>query len=294
MTPDLLMQHPPLRSLVIGSTSVIGKAVAQGLAQLGPVQTAGRREADVHVDLSRPDSVPTSVPTYDVVVLAAADFGGHGADDLIRAEQVNAVGTLAACRLAQGCGARHLILISSVFASHVPGDPHYNIYSLSKRHSEELASLFCTAHGMALTILRPSQVYDAAGACRTHQPLLYAFADQAQAGNDITLFGNNDARRNYLHLDDLVQICTRVAATTTTGLFNCVHPHSPALSEIAQAAVSAFGQQGQVRFLRDKPDVPDLPAQALDPALQEAIGFVPQVDIHRGFEMIRQHRERTA
>ena len=85
-----------------------------------------------------------------------------------------------------------------------------------------------------------------------------------------------------------------MAATTTTGLFNCVHPDSPALSEIAQAALSAFGQQGQVRFLRDKPDVPDLPAQLLDPALHAAIDFMPQVNIHMGFEMIRQHRERTA
>lgn len=294
MTRDTSTPRPPLGSLVIGSTSVIGQAIAHGLAQLGPVQTAGRRDADVFFDLSQPDRVPASVPPFDVVVLAAADFGGPGIDDLIRAEQVNAVGTLAACQLAQRSGARHLILISSVSASYMPHNIYYSIYSLSKRHSEELASLFCSAHGIALTILRPSQVYDAAGACRTHQPLLYAFADQAQAGNDISLFGNNDARRNYLHLDDLVQICTRVAATTTTGLFNCVHPDSPALSEIAQAALSAFGQQGQVRFLRDRPDVPDLPAQLLDPALHAAIDFMPQVNIHQGFEMIRQHRERTA
>lgn len=63
-----------MNSLVIGSTSVIGQAIAHGLAQLGPVQTAGRRDADVFFDLSQPDRVPASVPPFDVVVLAAADL----------------------------------------------------------------------------------------------------------------------------------------------------------------------------------------------------------------------------
>ncbi|MBV6288747.1 NAD-dependent epimerase/dehydratase family protein [Pseudomonas aegrilactucae] len=283
-----------MKSLVIGSTSVIGKALASGLSCLGPVKTAGRRDADFFLDLSQPDNAAPITEGFDVVVLAAADFGGNSVEDLIRAEQVNVLGTLAACRMAQQCGAQHLIVLSSVFASHTPADHHYSIYSLSKRHAEEVASLFCKQHGLALTLLRPSQVYDAAGACRTHQPLLYVMADNAQAGRDITLFGNNDARRNYLHLDDLVQICTRVAQATVTGLFNCVHPSSPRLSEIAHAAVSAFGQQAEVRFLRDKPDVPDLPHQPVDVAFYEAIDFTPRVDIRRGFNLIRHYREGTA
>lgn len=283
-----------MKSLVIGSTSVIGRAVANALACLGPVKTAGRRDADFFLDLSQPDNAVPITEGFDVVVLAAADFGGNSVEDLIRAEQVNVLGTLAACRMAQQCGAQHLILLSSVFASHTPADHHYSIYSLSKRHAEEVASLFCKQHGLALTLLRPSQVYDAAGACRTHQPLLYVMADNAQAGRDITLFGNNDARRNYLYLDDLVQICTRVAQATVTGLFNCVHPSSPRLSEIAGAAVSAFGQQAEVRFLRDKPDVPDLPHQPVDVAFYEAIDFTPRVDIHSGFNLIRHYREGTA
>ena len=236
-----------MNSLVIGSTSVIGQALIAALSRLGPVKSAGRRDADLFFDLGQPDSAPVTTDRFDVVVLAAADFGGNHADDLVRAEQVNAVGALAACRLALHCKARHLILLSSVSATYTPHDHYYSIYSLSKRHAEEVASLFCQQHGLALTILRPSQVYDAAGACRAHQPLLYAFADSAQAGTAISLYGNNDPQRNYLYLDDLVQICTRVAQATVTGLFTCVHPDSPTLSQIAQAALAAFGAGWVVR-----------------------------------------------
>ncbi|MDD0976765.1 NAD-dependent epimerase/dehydratase family protein [Pseudomonas fontis] len=280
-----------MKTLVIGSTSVIGTALANAFCALGEVKTAGRRDADIFFDLSQWDSPVAVSESFDVVVLAAADFGGTTADDLIRAELVNSVGTLAACRLAQQCSARQVILLSSIWASHTPQDHYFSIYSLSKRHAEEVASLFCAQHAIDLTILRPSQVYDAQGACRAHQPLLYRIADDAQAGNAITFYGNNDARRNYLHLDDLTAICTRVAQQRTTGLFSCVHPQSPRLSEIAQAAFAAFSQTGTLRFLSDKADIPDIPAQSPDNAFYASIGYWPRIDMNEGFALIRQQRE---
>lgn len=282
-----------MKSLVIGSTSVIGKALVKAFSLLGEVKTAGRRDADIFFDLSQWDSPVHLDESFDVVVLAAADFGGTTADDLIRAELVNSVGTLAACRLAQQCSARHVILLSSIWASHTPQDHYFSIYSLSKRHAEEVASLFCSEHGIDLTILRPSQVYDAEGACRAHQPMLYRIADDAQAGNVITFYGSNDARRNYLHLDDLTAICTRVAQQRTTGLFNCVHPQSPRLSEIAQAAFDAFSQTGTLRFLSDKADIPDIPPQTPDTGFYASIGFSPRIDMNEGFALMSQHREQA-
>ncbi|MCJ8204758.1 NAD(P)-dependent oxidoreductase [Pseudomonas sp. RGM2987] len=279
-----------MKSLVIGSTSVIGKAIAAELSRHGQVKLAGRREADLAFDLSSQEPCACK-ERFDVVMLAAADFGGSQPQDLVRAELVNSVGTLAACRLAEQCGARHFILLSSQSAGYQPTDPYYGSYSLSKRHAEEVASLYCQERGMALTVLRISQVYDSAEQCRPHQPLLYAIADKAQVGRTVELYGSNDARRNYLHLSDLVEVCARLAQRTIAGLFNCGHPESPRLSEIAQAAFEAFGAPLDVRFLPEKTDIPDLPP--FDPAheLYERIGFTPQIDVRRGFELMRARRE---
>ncbi len=279
-----------MKSLVIGSTSVIGRAVAQALSRYGQVKLAGRREADIVFDLSAP--VPFAFDErFDIVVLAAADFGGRQPDDLVRAELVNSVGTLAACRLAEQCGARHFILLSSRSACDQEADPYFGIYSLSKRHAEEVARLYCQERGMALSILRISQVYDSGEQCRPHQPLFYAIADKAQAGQAVELYGSNDARRNYLHLSDLAEICARLAEQGIAGLYNCGHPESPCLSEIAQAAFEAFGKSGDVRFLPEKSDIPDLPPFDCAHELYEQIGFTPQIDVRRGFELMRAHRE---
>lgn len=279
-----------MKSLVIGSTSVIGKALARELSRLGQVKLAGRRDADISFDLS--SQLPCAcTERFDVVVLAAADFGGRQPDDLVRAELVNSVGALAACRLAEQCGARHFILLSSSSASYQATDLYFGSYSLSKRHAEEAASLYCQERGMALTILRISQVYDSGEQCRIHQPLLYAIADKAQAGQTVELYGSNDARRNYLHLSDLVEVCVRVAETAIAGLHNCGHPESPRLSEIAQAAFEAFGRPQDVRFLAEKSDIPDLPPFVCAHDLYEQIGFTPRIDVRRGFELIRAQRE---
>lgn len=279
-----------MKSLVIGSTSVIGKAVAQALSCLGPVKLAGRRDADIAFDLSRQEPFACD-ERFDIVVLAAADFGGRQPDDLVRAELVNSVGTLAACRLAEQCGARHFILLSSRSAGDRPTDPYFGIYSLSKRHSEEVANLYCRERGMTLSVLRISQVYDDGEQCRLHQPLLYAIADKAQAGQGVELYGSNDARRNYLHLSDLTEVCVRLAKQGIPGLYNCGHPESPRLSAIVQAAFEAFGKPLDVRFLPEKGDIPDLAPFECAHELYQQIGFTPRIDVRRGFELMRAHRE---
>lgn len=279
-----------MKILIVGSTSVIGQTFAARLRALGEVRTAGRREADFQFDLTQWERMPEIEEAFDVVIHVAADFGGGANDDFVRAELVNAAGTFSVCRLAQHVQAKHLVHLSSISATYQPGDPYYGIYALSKRHGEEAAQFFCAERGMALTVLRPTQVYDAAGECRPHQALLYVMADRAQAGQDIHLYGTHDARRNYIFLDDLSEICLRVLQGTHTGTFACGHPQSVRLSEMAGAAFAAFGNGGESQFMADKPDLADLPPVDED-ILYRQIGYWPGVDIGEGFRRIKHYRE---
>ncbi|MNR10376.1 GDP-L-fucose synthase [compost metagenome] len=116
-------------------------------------------------------------------------------------------------------------------------------------------------------------------------------ADKAQAGENIYLYGTHDPLRNYLYLEDLAEICSRVVETRVTGVFDCVHPLNPRLSEVAEAAFAAFANGGEVQFHADKPNLLDLPL-VTSSLLYEEIGFYPLVDIKQGFERIRQFRGR--
>lgn len=276
--------------LLVGSTSVVGSAISDRIRPFANVKRAGRVDADYVLDLSCPASLPRIEDRFDLVISAAADFGGPSHADLARAETVNSVGALSVCALAEQTGAKQVLLISSVSASFQPGDPNHGIYSISKRHGEELAAYFCTDKGIALTILRPSQIYDAEGKCRRHQRVPYEFADRAQAGEDILLQGNHDARRNFLFLEDFAEVCSRVIQREIEGVFTVKHPRDVKLSEIASAAFRAFGRGGEVRFLPDRPDIPDLPHLGSS-EIYGLIGYEPAVDMAEGMAAIRRQRE---
>lgn len=280
-----------MRTLIVGSTSVIGRALRSKLLSLGTVHTAGRREADFQLDLADWRTVPKTGGDYNTVIHVAADFGGCEDEDFLRAEIVNVAGALTACRMALSSGASHFVLLSTISASYTETSAYFGCYALSKRHAEEAARLFCTKRGITFTALRPSQVYDMAGECRRHQPLLYAMADHAENGEDIIVYGNNDAVRNYIYLDDVTEIITKVVEIKVGGTFSCAHPRSVRLSEVAGAAFAAFAKGGSLRFDVSKPNLADIPVEN-DPTLYNTIGFTPNIDIFEGMRRIRAYRDR--
>jgi nucleoside-diphosphate-sugar epimerase len=143
---------------------------------------------------------------------------------------------------------------------------------------------------MALTILRPTQIYDAAGRCRKHQAFLYMAADRAERAEDIVIFGESDPHRNYVFLDDVAEVAARVVERDVSGTYLCAHPESPRLSDVAEAAFKAFGRGGRVRFDVSRDSVPSLPAMS-DPRIYRLVDYEPAVDITRGMELIRDSRQ---
>ncbi len=273
------------RCLVVGNTSVVGEAVIAELSQTWSVTTAGRHGADVMIDLADPLAAIDVTEQFEVAVVVAADFGGESPGDFVRAELVNAVGALSACRLADAAGVAHFVLMSSSSATYSSGDPYFGAYALSKRHGEEAVSLYCARRDIALTILRPTGVYDAAGKCRRHQPLLYGLVDRARAGLDITINGSADPLRNFIYISDLARIVKRVIAARLLGTFGCPGTQSMTISQIASAAHDAFGRGGTVRFDASRDDTPSL-AGILDTDLYDQLSYWPEVDLADGLRRI--------
>lgn len=69
------------------------------------------------------------------------------------------------------------------------------------------------------------------------------------------------------------------------GTYACQHPSDVTYAQIAKAAFQAFDTRGSVRFLREKPDIPDN-VFTVDEALYQAIGWRPSVSIEDGLKRI--------
>jgi nucleoside-diphosphate-sugar epimerase len=279
------------RVLLVGNRSVVGQAVCKSFEKKGWVVTkAGRSGADVFLDLAQEYKIPPQIGIHDTVVFVAADFGGEDAGDLDRAERVNALGVLHACRWATEIGARHVVVVSSMSATYNSGDPYFGAYALTKRHGEELAHLYCNTVSLPLTILRPTQIYNDDESCRKHQGFFYTLIDHAAEGKDIEIFGTHDAKRNYIHLADVSEIILRVVSFHLEGIFDCPSPSDTAVSQLAKIAQSVYGRGGQIRFLSNRPDLPDLPERSGE-SLFQALDFRPCISLEDGIRRIKEYRE---
>ena len=144
-----------------------------------------------------------------------------------------------------------------------------------------MARLYCNSARFPLTVLRPGQFYGEGDGFRRHQPFLYAIMDRAQRGERIVLFGKNDALRNLIHVEDVVEIIVRVVRQRVLGQFDCASLVNVRYSEIAAAAIAAFGSASEIRFDPEKPDIPDNSFPAND-SLYRLIGYFPQINLAQG------------
>ena len=274
---------------IIGGNSALAKYLIQTLSPGNKVISQGRKYCDFYCNLQ--DDVESIVihDSPDVVICTAAAFNGKTDQEIVQTEDVNAIGTLKICIAAKRANVKHLILISSQSAILKENSLYYGIYSLSKRHAEELATYYCSMNHLPLTILRPSQIYDAKGEFRKHQPLIYLIADNAEIGKDITIYGSNDALRNCIYIEDLIEIINRVIERRCEGIYSCTNISDIRLSDIAKAAQCAFNAGGKILFLKDKIDIPNTISEN-KPDLYEKIGFFPKTDIVEGRKKIAKYR----
>lgn len=275
-----------MKVLLVGASSSLAGSLRPALAAFAEVVTAGRQGCDLPLDLTQPIVLPDGI---DTVVNTAAHLGGTTPAALLAAEQVNLLGTLALGQACAAAGVRHLVQVSSIFATLPATSPFFNAYALSKRHGDEALQLLARMQGLALTLLRPSQFYGVGEAYRRNQPFLFTLMDRAEAGQDIALWGRRDARRNFIHVQDVADITARVVQTGLQGVFTCSHPQDLGFSQIAQAAVDAFGSPSRIHFLADKPDTADN-VFPYDDTLYRTIGHFPRISIAQGMQMEAAHR----
>lgn len=270
-----------MKILLAGGHSSLAQALRPVLASFAEVVTAGRSGCDVDFDLAWPVKRFELPAGLDAVIHLAAHFGGQDFDAMLAAEELNVLGAL---KLAHACtcaGVGQLVQVSSIFAGLDEDSPFYNSYALSKRHAEELTRLYCRSAGLPLAILRPAQLYGEGESFRHHQPFLFSLLDRAQSGEDIVLYGSNDAQRNFIHVTDVAEVFARVVRLRIEGRYDCASLSNVRFSEIAAAAVAAFGSASAIRFDATKPDVPDN-AFAADESLYRLIDYFPGISMAQG------------
>ena len=269
------------RVVVVGGSSVLATRFIERFSDTNYFKTFGRKNCDYVLDLLDPSFDGFPKEDFDVAVLFGADFGGSSTKDLIRAEMVNAVGSLKVANFLIGLNVPHIIYISSVSAGLVESDELFSMYSLSKRHAEDLLKMACLQNDVALTVLRPSAIYDFQGKCRNHQPLLYGVIGNALNGEPLVVNGDRDPTRNYIYIDDVVEAIGRSIERIPEGVFMCANSENVSLLKIAEIAFRAVGKNLKYSFNSNLPNIKTLILDA-NMELYDILDFYPSVSIEDG------------
>lgn len=275
--------------LIIGANSALAKDVIPVLAQKNTIVTAGKNNCDVYCDVTEDVTIPDGV---EVVINFAAAFGGKSDDDILNAYKTNVAGALNVCMAAKKADIKYLINISSIFSLLDEASPYYSIYSVTKKHADELTQLYCKINEVPFLTLRPSQIYGDNDSFSKHQPFFYQIINKVQNGQDVSIYGKNDPLRNYIHSADLAEVISRAVELQVKGVYPCAYPEDVSYSQVSRAAQKVFNKGGSIVFEEDKADIPNN-IFTKDVSLYEAIGYYPQISIETGIQRIKDYREKS-
>lgn len=267
--------------LIVGANSALAKITQNTLAEKYEIITAGRKNCDIKIDITKDFEIPSDI---DILINFAAKFKSSNDEEMKATIETNVLGTFNICKASKNI--KLLILISSIFSHLSSQNQYYSSYSITKKSADEIAQFYCKQNTIPLLILRPSQLYGETDDFAKNQPLLYKIIENAKEGKNTTIYGLNDAKRNYIYSGDIAKIIKLSIEKNITGLYDCCFEKNISLSQIAKFAYQIFNKGGDIIFDSSKPNIADN-VFVYDNTLYKKINYYPKTTIEQFFKLIK-------
>jgi nucleoside-diphosphate-sugar epimerase len=326
MTGSYLRSFHGKKVLVTGGFGFIGSNLCVRLLDLGADLTVMDRVAPAGqfhqipasrsamrilvADIRNLDAVQKAVAGQDVIFnLAGASGAAHSNKTPLKDIDVNCRGHLTLLEACRAVNSR----VSMVFPSSrlVYGRPQQlpvneehpvapeSIYAVHKLAVENYLFLYARSFGLKATVLRISNPY---GPFQSREFRSYGIANRfiqaAVAGEAITLFGNGKQQRDYLYIDDLVDVLLRCAWSNNSNckIYNIGSGEGTRLSEMAKMAVAAVGK-GKIERVPWPPDDQAIETGDYVSDIRRAtteLGWRPAIGIREGIERTVAYYQRPS
>lgn len=234
--------------LITGSSGFLGNRLLDTLKEKHNCLGVSRKTG---VDITKYDYLQNIDFEADVVIHAAASLSS----DIEESFHTNVLGTLNICKFVKERKIKHFIIISTVSIFKKIENGYFNSYGQSKKQSEEIAEVFCKENNIDLTILRFSQIYDEKREAIKSQRMLYYFIDTIKENKKISIYGNKNPIRNYIHIKDVISVIEDAVKNKNLGTYNVVNPKSHTISEIAYMIFDILEIKPNIEYLIEKEDI---------------------------------------
>lgn len=301
-----------MKALVTGGAGFIGSNICAALLQEGTEVTilddlssghAINLETlpDAHFingDIRDPDAVARAVRGCDVVFHLAASVGNkRSIDHPDEDTAINVNGTLTVLDAARAAGVRKVVASSSagiygelktipITESH-PIEP-LTPYGVSKLYTEKMSLAFAHVYDLEVICLRYFNVYGPNQRFDAYGNVIPIFAFRALRGEPITIFGDGQQTRDFVHVDDVVQANLKAARNRgTSGAFNIASGTQMQILDLAQAVNAHVDEPVEIQHGPERAG--DVAHSLADiSAARSAFGFDPVIAMQPG---LRQYMD---
>jgi UDP-glucose 4-epimerase len=260
------------------------------------------RDIDVVVgDIRDPEAVKRAMDGMDLVIHLAA-FGSvvESVTDPVENFEINVRGTFEMLRGAADAGVERFVFASTGGAimgdQEPPIDEHslpwpISPYGASKLCGEAYMHAFAGSFGIRPVALRFANVY---GPYSAHKKgVITRFIRAALAGGTFEIFGDGQASRDFLHVDDL---CRGIVAAADSELsdevLHLASEKETTINELARLILDLVGSDVEIVHHPKRPGEVERNFARADRA-REVLGWEPQLSLREGMagtiEWFRAH-----
>ena len=203
-----------------------------------------------------------------VAHLAAVASVQASVDDPVRTHQSNFIGTLNVCEAMRQAGVKRVLFASSaaVYGNNGEGESidedtakaPLTPYASDKLASEYYLDFYRRQHGLEPAIFRFFNIFGPRqDPSSPYSGVISIFSERAQKGLPITVFGDGEQTRDFVYVEDLVDLLVQAieAPTLEVGAVNIGWNQATTLKQMLQALKEVVG---------DLPPITYAPARAGD------------------------------
>ena len=233
-----------------------------------PTEHEAHRNLVHRADVRTPWTMTSWLKDVDVVVHCAAQVSVvNSILDPLGDMDTNIRGTLCMLQACKEMGVGRLVHISSaaVYGNpvRVPLDESHpkkpmSFYGSSKASAEDYVRVFSDNKGLDYMIIRPFNFFSKrAEPTNPYSGVITKFVQMALAGKPITIEGDGEQTRDFLHATDVsAMVCKAAFSSVKNETVNCCSGKGTSINELAKAVLRA--SPNQVDILHVAPRVGDI------------------------------------
>lgn len=205
----------------------------------------------------------------------------------------NLVCTINLLDLMCAAGTKRIVYISSGGA--IYGNPIFNpvsedhslkpisSYGIVKVAVENYLLMYQYLYGLQPTIIRPSNPYGPYQGHQSIQGVISTFLSNIKDNKDLAIWGSGDNIRDYIHINDLIDLCYIAGTSNEIGIFNVGSGIGTSINELVELILSITKAKVQIKYLK-KRDF-DVEAIVLDiKKANKVFNWSPQISLREGIK----------